>query len=296
VALRKVTRFRAPIDGSWFRTQARLNGILRATTGYDDINVYPSWVDKTTVPIWVSMRPYKAQETRKNPSGMMFGPVVKVGATDAPEVEMFGHHWAAGLSYDDVLRGDWGGESLDRWIYHPDPSGNPLDARGEDASFYVCDKCEQTLYRDERGERSHNSATIFNGSLVCRDCDVTGLVMDADAEKQLMRCYALANHVGEGLPDRLARMVDRLAGGFSFGSPCQTRLFKSDDYSFNWSTTVFTEEGKRRGMNGGLIQFGPHPKETGVDGYTFRQWDYSLKAERDATPEEVANISWSIHT
>lgn len=211
----------------------------------------------------------------------------------SPEISLFGSHWNAGLSRDATMDG-W--DNDEKWLYIPHGYGTDTPP-GEEASFYTCDKCEKSSYRDDAGRRTHNSACMFEGALVCRDCEVTGLVYDHETEAQIERCYALANHLGPKHVSMFERQIESLSRGFSFGRPSQTRLFRCDSYSFNWGCTVFGEDGKKhRGMNGGLIQFGPHPTETGVDGYTFRTWDHKLSAERDATPEEVASISWSIHT
>jgi hypothetical protein len=294
MALTKTHRRRAPLDGTWFQTTANLNSVLRAQSHYNDDMTWPSLADQCQVPAWLSMRLYKAQETRKNPSGMIYGPVMKLGTLESVEVEMFGYHHNAGLFYDYTL--DMGNDDRpDRWMYRPYGYGHATPP-GEDVSIYYCDKCRNGLYRDEMGRRHSNSACIFGGALVCRDCDVTGLVYDAETEAQLLRARRLADHVGPDCRKHLDRLIgESLAGGFCFGTPCQTRLYREDKFSFNWGTVRFTKEGKQRGMHGGLIQHGPHPIE-GEDGFTFRTYDYGLQAERDATEEEVRGIHWSIHT
>ena len=162
-------------------------------------------------------------------------------------------------------------------------------------SVYRCDTCNHDLYRDDRGRRYDLSACIFDGGLVCRDCDVTGLVYDEETETQLERALRLADYVGGDCHKRLVRHIEQLGRGFSFGSKSQTRLFREDKFSFNWSTIVFTREGKKRGLNGGLIQHGPCPIEDG-DRFKFRTWDYGLKCEREATKVEIEGIHWGIHT
>lgn len=290
MALHKILRHRAPIDGSTFRTMGNLSGLLRVASKYDEDMHWPVVCNETRVPIFVRMVKYKAQETPVTPDGMIFGPVVKIGSTESPEIEMFGHHWSAGLTQDYHLDSL---EKTNKWLYFP--IEGDVFPPGEDASFYTCGTCNEALYRDDRGRRFDRSACLHDGGLVCRNCDVRGLVMDQEADDQLKRARSLAKFVGGDCLMKLDGHVSRLAAGFSFGNPCQTRLFREDRFSFNWSSIIFTKEGKKRGMNGGLIQHGPCPIEAG-DGYKFRQWDYSLKAERDATKEEISNISWSIHT
>jgi hypothetical protein len=113
MALKKMTRRRAPLDGSWFRTTARLQSIMRAACSYDDEMRWPSFVEDTIVPVWVRMEKYKAQETRQHPDGMIYGPVIKVGGFESPEIELFGSHHSAGLEYDSTLvRGN--GDAVER--------------------------------------------------------------------------------------------------------------------------------------------------------------------------------------
>lgn len=299
MGLKKHVRHRVPTDGTWFRTEANLGGLLMSAArnqGYAFWDRYksPDVADSTWVPIWVRMELYEAQHTKKRPDGMVYGAVVRIGNIQSPEIEMHGSNYAAGLSKDATLDG-WDNDEM--WHYIPSgyaPSDTPP---GEETSFYECLACKQSLYRDNLGDRSHNSACLFGGTLVCRDCEVTGLVADGETKDQMSRARKLANHIGPECLKRLERDFDLLNQGFSWGHPAQARLFREDKFSFCWSTTIFEEDGaKRRGMNGGLIKHGPHVTEDGNGGYTFRTWDYSANAERDATPEEVAGIHWSIHT
>ena len=45
MALRKVIRRRAPLDGQWFRTKASLQSIMRAASRYDDDCIWPKFVE-----------------------------------------------------------------------------------------------------------------------------------------------------------------------------------------------------------------------------------------------------------
>ena len=292
MALMKLVRHRAPVDGGTFRTMAQLDRILRVATDHDQEMRLPDVCDETKVPIYVRMVKYKAQKTPVTPDRMIYGPVVRIGSMDSPEIEMFGRHWAAGLTQDYHLDGF---EKTDKWLYRP--MSCDIDPAGEDVSFYLCDKCQTSLYRDETGRRQNHSACLFNGSLVCRDCEVTGLVYDHDTAEQLARARKLAGFVGDACLANLNSRVAQLNQGFRFGRPSQTRLFREDKFSFNWSCVIFNEDGTRKqGINGGLIQFGPRPIEMDLDRYEFRTWDDTLAAERDATHDEIKGIHWSIHT
>jgi hypothetical protein len=122
-------------------------------------------------------------------------------------------------------------------------------------------------------------------------------VYDSTAEEQLDRCRKLAQFLGDDHISKFERQIEHLSHGFCWGRPSQTRLFKEDRFSFAWSTIMLMDDDTRKqGMNGGLIQHGPCPI-IGEDGkYRFETYDYGAKKVREATPEEVGNISWSIHT
>ena len=258
MALTKVTRHRCPLDGSWFKTTANLNSIMRAECLYDNRMDWPKFTEETRVPVYVRMEKYKAQKTRQRPDGMMYGPVIRVGTMDSPEVVMHGHHHAAGLTYDYKI--DLG-DPDDKWMYFPGKSFSRAHP-GEDVSYYRCDKCNENLYRDDKGDRSTWSACLQDGSLVCRDCEYVGLVADGETKDQMSRCRGLANFLGAEHLAKFERNIECLSRGFSFGRPCQTRLYKEDDFSFGWVNMIFTDTGKKRGMNGGLIKHGPRPRRT----------------------------------
>ena len=291
MALTKIRRHRVPNDGTVIRTTASLNSIMRAVSRYDDDMEWPKFCNETSVPVYVRMELYKAQETRQRPDGMIYGPVVRVGAMDSPEVPMFGHHHAAGLFNDYNLDGH---DTTDKWLYRP--LDDDANSHGEDVSVYRCDLCNNDLYRDELGLRHDRSACIFRGGLVCRDCEVTGLVFDRETREQIVRCRKLADHLGPDCRKRFENHLEQLGLGFSFRWPAQTRLFREDTWSFFWRTVCFTDAGKKEGMHGGLIQHGPHPTLNDDGSFTFTTWDYGLKKEREATAEEVAGVHWGIHT
>jgi hypothetical protein len=296
MSIRKFERRYCPTDSTPFKTLANLGFVLQEASRLDDDYRVPNVVGSTWVPIIVRMAEYKAMETRENPTGMMFGPVVKIGDECSPEITMFGRAYSAGLTIDRTIGAgvdSW--KNPDRWIYTVLPGDT--DAPGEDASYYVCDKCQKQLYLDEAGRRNNNSACLVDGELACRDCDFVGLVYDHEGAEQINRAFKLAAFIGVPCRQRLERHLESLKQGFSYGRPCQTRLYREDKFSFGWGTRVFCEDGTtRQGMNGGLIQHGPHCM-IGDDGsYSFSVYDYSLKAERAATTDEIGNISWSIHT
>jgi hypothetical protein len=294
MSLRHIARRRAPLDGTWFRTEARLNGVLHSKTRWDNNVEYPSFVNDTIVPLFMKMVKYKAIETPLNPDGMIFGPVVRIGSMESPEFDMFGLHYNAGL-FKDYSLDTYDYKKEESWLYRV--IDGDKDAPGEDASAYECSKCNHWLYRDEQGRRYDRSACLLNGELVCRDCDFTGLVYDSTAEEQLDRCRKLAQFLGDDHISKFERQIEHLSHGFCWGRPSQTRLFKEDRFSFAWSTVMLMDDDTRKqGMNGGLIQHGPCPI-IGEDGkYRFETYDYGEKKVREATPEEVGNISWSIHT
>jgi hypothetical protein len=297
MALRKVNRRRAPLDGTWFRTTARLQAIMRAVSHYEDDMKWPSFVEDTTVPIWVRMEKYKAMETREHPDGMIFGPVIKIGDFSSPEAKMHGHHHAAGLYTDYTLDGYEAGTRDDRWIYTV-LDGDYATSPGEEVSLYICDKCGHGLFRDDFGIRHDRSACLMDGELACRDCEWHGLVAPAETLDRLERCLELANFVGKDCWRTLFRSLEFLSRKErGNGNPIQTRLMlDSHKWSFFWAERVLTDDGWKNGMVGGLIQHGPTPTPQDDGSFSFVTWDYALKAERPATADEIRHIEWSLHT
>jgi hypothetical protein len=235
-------------------------------------------------------------ETKAVPDGMIWGPIIKIGAWSSPEIKMFGHHHACNLNTDYAL------DQMDapddkRWIYYV-IEGDHLSG-GEDVSFYNCSTCNKALYRDDRGLRDHNSACIMDGGLVCRECEWVGLVASADAQTRIGRCQKLADYVGGDAKRSFTRNLDHLSEtSYGLNSQSQTRVWPDGEWSLFWSRKVREEHGAewKNGMHGGLIQHGPTPKLEEDGTFTFTQWDYSTNKLRDATQEEIDNITWSIHT
>lgn len=294
MALTHQPRRFAPCDGTWFQSTAWLGHILRAASRHDDSMHWPKSMEDTRVPVWIKMEQYKAQETRENPSGMMFGPVVRIGTMQSPEIEMFGHHGAAGLFHDYRLNYD--DPDGTKWIYRPYSYTSSHYAPGEDASVYQCDQCMELLYRDDMGRRFDRSACIFDGGLVCRDCEVTGLVYDQEVSDRLDLARKLADRVGGDCRSNFENRLNSLGFPSYFGSPSQTRLYKDGKWSFGFSISVFTDEGRKKGLHGGFIQHGPCPTLNEDGTFKFTEWDYKNSCIRDATPDEISGIRWSTHT
>ena len=297
-----IRRREAPLDGSWFRTTGRLNSILRAAVLYDDDkSQWPSWVNDTVVPLFVRMALYKAQKTKLHPDGMIYGPIVRVGSMASPEVKLCGFHHAAGLIKDYNLYefGSADCPAEEPWLYTV--RDEDTEAPGKNADCYICSECGEWLYRDEQGRRQGRSATLYDGALVCRSCDVHGLVLDGPAQDQLDRCRRLSDYLAKNYDYDPVRSLERQivfhSNKTSWGDkPCQVRAWKCDTFSFDWSEFTFTPEGKKRGLVGGLIQHGPTPKEQPDGSWTFKTWDYQKNEPRAATPEEICHICWSNHT
>jgi hypothetical protein len=253
-------------------------------------------INETSVPIWVRMEQYKAQETRSHPDGMIWGPVIKIGTMHSPDVPMFGYHHACGLFRDGTLDGHSSDERPDGgWIYYP---YEEQCVPNVDVSVYACDICHERCYRDDFGVRWNKSATIFDGGLVCRDCEVHGLIAPSEAREQMDRASKLARFIGGDTLHSYERGMEmfgrKTTGG---GRACQTRLYKEDMYSFGWSTLVLGDDGKwKPWIHGGFIKHGPDAKPADGGGYDFTTWDYGKKCVRPATPEEINHICWSTHT
>ena len=296
MALRKVTRRRAPLDGTWFRTSARLQSIMRAAARYDDEMNWPSFVEDTMVPVWVRMEKYKAAETREHPDGMIHGPVVKVGLLDSPELALHGNHHAAGLYADYTLDSLDAGVTGERWIYTV-LDGDYATSPGEEVSLYLCDKCGHGLFRDDFGRRHSHSACLKDGELVCRECDWHGIILTDEVYQRAEKCRNLADYVGADCRRSLERGFEDFARKESGnGTPLQTRVFLDGEWSFFWSTRGLRESEWKPYMHGGLIMHGPTPKPQDDGTYLFETYDYGLKAVRPATTAEIDYIHWSIHT
>lgn len=266
---------------------------MRSATHYNDNIDWPPWINDVTVPIWVRMERYKAQETKRRLDGMTWGPIIKIGTQDSPEVNMCGMHHAAGLSTDYHLDGYDASED-GKWLYYPLEGGADW---GEDVSVYECSKCGKHLYRDDFGVRHDLSACLMDGDLVCRSCDWHGMIMDAEVQTHAEKCRLLAAHVGQDAQRSLERGFEMFARKLSGSEkPLQTRVWKDGEWSFFWSTLALVDGEWKRWMHGGLIMHGPTPAKTENNDWSFSTWDYANKCARAATPTEVANVCWSVHT
>jgi hypothetical protein len=303
--LTKTVRKLAP-KREWFRTRAALGPVLREIApnfhahhgqkpDYEGES-RPDWMYGCTIPLWVRLMPHEGRDKRGNPIEVYHADVIldNDGIPGKTEFSDYIYPGSVGLEKDTELLG-W--DSAE-WIYRPFGYDDPEKTTGEDASFWTCSNCGHRLYRDDAGTRHNYSACIYRMRRVCRDCDVRGMVIvGPETRQQLDHCMALADFIGGDCKQSLERNLERLSLGRSFGLESQVKLFRdSHRWSFAWNDVVFTPEGKKRGMHGGLIQHGPHP-EIGTDGaYTFTVWDYKASEERPATDKEVEGIYWSIHT
>ena len=226
MSLRKIERRRVPTD-RWFRTTAKLNSIIRAMSHYDE-DAFESMpkricdvINETSVPIWVRMEKYKAMETKAHPDGMIWGPVITIGTMNSPDVQMFGYHHNCGLFRDGTLDGHSSDEREDGgWIYYPyEEQCVPY----EDVSVYECDICHEHCYRDDFGIRWNKSATIFDGGLVCRDCEVHGLIAPADDPRR--RWTGLTSWPASSAAMLFARtsVAWQMFAGEDVGATCRAR-------------------------------------------------------------------------
>lgn len=294
MSLKRIERRRCPHD-RWFRTEANLSSIMRAMSNYDDDMTWPKPINETTVPIWVRMERYEAQKTKRRPDGMTWGPAIKIGSQNSPEVVMHGYHHSCGLFYDYHIDGYDASED-GKWLYYPLTSDCP--GWGEDVSVYHCDKCGNHLYRDDFGLREDNlSACLMDGGLVCRLCEWHGMIAASEVQKRMGLCRLLATYVGKDCTRSLNRGFEMFARKVSpGGKPLQTRVWLDCKWSFSWSTLAFDEGEWKRYMHGGLILHGPTPTKNDDNTYSFETWDYGEKKTRPATAAEVAAMCWSIHT
>jgi hypothetical protein len=296
VSLVKLSKKRCPLDENRvFVSMGNLNSLLRVMSHYSDECVWPSDVNKIDVPVFVRMVRYKAGESRLVPDGMRWGPMVRVGSVESHEINMCGYHYAAGIATDMGLDGCDAGDNH-KWLF--DAVDHPFNTLCEDAGIYRCDICNEHVYRDDFGLRFNRSATIFDGSLVCRDCEVHGLIAPRETREQMDRAHKLASFIGgDALASYLRGMEQYQQKTTGGGRPCQTRLYKEDMYSFGWSTLVQNDEGVwHRWIHGGFIKHGPNAEPAEGGDYNFTTWDYGQKCVRSATTEEINHIHWSSHT
>jgi hypothetical protein len=263
---------------------------MRDASRYDDEISWPGFVEDTMVPVWARMESHQGEKTPTNADGTYYHAVAKVGSLEfSPEVKLCSPY-SAGLLKDSTLDG-WDNEN--KWIYRVFESDPML---GEDASVYACDQCGHHLYRDDLGLRHSHSACLFDGGLVCRDCEYLGAIIPAEVLVRLNLCRTLADSISIECRQQFEGQVATLSRVESWGKPAQTRWFLDPHkWSFFWSERVLTDDGWKPSLHGGLIQHGPRPVLS--DGaFAFTTWDYSQQRERRATDDEIKGICWGIHT
>ena len=254
---------------------------------------------RSTVPIWVRMEKYKAGERQRLvPDGMRWGPVVRIGTYEFARVQMFGYHNACGLRPTTRSTGiDAGRRAVD--------GGRDLSP----VRRAVCAvrRRERVLSATSAMSTATATTSAFGGTgrqpscdggLVCRDCEVCGLIAAADARTNMDRAHKLASFIGgdalSSYERGMAHFAEKTTGG---GRPCQTRLYPEDKYSFGWSALVMDDDGKwKRWIHGGFIKHGPNAEPAEGGGYDFTTWDYGKKCVRAATPEEISHTTWNTHT
>jgi hypothetical protein len=182
------------------------------------------------------------------------------------------------------------------YLYEP-ASEDPKKCPGEDYSLYFCDKCNKFVVPWSNDE----------GELVCADCDsLDGLVYREKAAANVERARELADFVDGRIraaghnPGKSRESLERSLNCPSWsrgdGAPSRTLLFAEDEFSFGFLRQHFVDGKWKTSYNGGIIMHGPHVKILPDGGYEFTTWDYYLKRNREATPEEIGNINWSTHT
>lgn len=292
MALTKRVRKLAPKDGTWVRTEVNLGSILNRA--WDGDRSLPGVIGRMWVPAMVRLVPHEGESTRQNPEGIYYHAEAILEADPDRQVHENLSCYAAQFTRDSHMHG-W--EDQNQWIYAPFGYDVAEAAPGEDASWYSCDQCGQGLYRDEDDERHDKAAVLYDGALVCRDCDVRGLVATAEVRARLDRCRIIASILGSRALDNFDRQVDFLASKEAWGSPAQTRIWLDGEHSFTWRTFHFRDGERIPGMFGGLIYHGPRPVlDEGGSIAGFETWDYEASKYRPATGEERVHARWGIHT
>jgi hypothetical protein len=294
VSLVNLNKKRCPLDENRvFVTTGNLNSVLRVISNYNNDCTWPSVRDRIEVPLFVRMIRYKAGESRLVPDGIRWGPMVRVGSSESPEINMCGYHYAAGISTDFGLDGIDAGDNH-RWLF--DAADHPFNTLCEDAGIYRCAICNEYCYRDDFGIRWNRSATIMDGGLVCRDCEWHGMIAPRETREQMDRAHKLASFIGGDALRSYERGMERFEEKARGDYPCQTRLYKEDMYSFGWSTLVKKDGTWHRWIHGGFIKHGPNAEPAEGGDYNFTTWDYGKSCVRPATQDEVDHLHWSTHT
>jgi hypothetical protein len=135
------------------------------------------------------------------------------------------------------------------WLYQP-ASDDPVLCPGPDCSIYLCEICGEHVM-----PWSDN-----DGNLVCRDCEVTGLVIDPGQVERLEQVREFASQIGrrEQLEHQLSHW---LGSGTFFGRRSQCVL-RGDfaPHSFSFCHYILPEgpgQTRQFAMNGGLVYSGP---------------------------------------
>lgn len=302
MALRQIFRKRVPTDGTWVRTKARLASLIReAIPPHCDFGLDGD--DSTQIVVEARLWPHGGEKTQDNPSGIYFHAQIRYSQWGSHDEGSHGHRVTLGhvspylVFYRDSRLDGW--DSTDKWIYSPlaeDVAEGFGKLPGEDVSVYECNQCEGWNYLDPEGRRFDRSACMFDGELVCRDCDTLGLVYSQDVSDRLAIARTLSARIGDDCLQQFENRLNLLGRRESWGFPAQTRLFLDGETSFFWIEKVRREDGWKYSLRGGLIFHGPYVK-VGHDGsFTFTKWDYDAARERPATEEEIAASSWGIHT
>lgn len=275
----------APTDGSWFLTSISLGRLVRefSKEGIEsDINEVAG---ASRIPIWVSL-------VARQDDGIL-RPLVRIASMDSPCVEPNREScYAVGLFRDSsTLEGTPWGQTA--WQYIP---LDPTTDKNHDTTAFACDKCKQTLYRDDRGRRWSNSACLSpDGERICRTCEASGPIYHFETEAHIEKMKRLADRIGGECKERFDRDLDRLMCMLGSKDPrCQIQIYRDSPFSLHWQLVY----GGERGMNGGLILHS-YPvtdiKEYAGE-FEFLVYDREKKEDRPATEEEISKMSWGIHT
>lgn len=296
-------RRRMPTDGTWVKTEASLDGIVRHLNRHaseEDRRGLPMQLEGVWVPIWVKLVPHKGQATPQNPEAIYYHPIIRIHE-GTEEIELWSEY-VAGLSRDGRLDGIY---NHNHFHYHPLASHYACamaSPPGEDTSIYGCSLCEKEMYRDDLGRSEDNCATIFDGTLVCRNCEVPGATYSRKVEERLDKiknlCVEIKEKTGEDLYQGFSRQWDFLTRtSWGNGAKRQSRVFLDCKWSFYWvSFAIRPNKPAVRDMNGGLIMHGPVPVPQEDGTHKFVKFDYELQRDRGATIDEIKSIHWSIHT
>ncbi len=166
-----------------------------------------------------------------------------------------GHIWPANLGMEAAYKApEWDSDEYHAYrkgqgVFVYEPAGDRDEDLGPDRSLYLCDTCGK--YKMPWSDD--------DGNLLCRDCEVTGLVIRDDQIERLEQAREFARQMG--ISQQLEQQLNRMAGGTFFGRRSQCVL--SSDFaphSFSFAHYILPEgeeKDRRTGMVGGLIFQGP---------------------------------------